>query len=461
MNILEALDHPQIFKSALRNPESWAPWRVFLAALFGLLIEGENLTLFQDCTGRTLAPSGPFNEAWLICGRRAGKSFTMALIAVFLGCFRDYARFLGPGERATIMVIAADRKQARVILRYTRGLLQIPALARMLDRETTEAFDLTNRVTIEVATASYKAVRGYTIVAVLADEISFWSGDGASPDYEILDALRPAMGTIPGAMMICASSPYARRGALWDAHKRYFGRDDAPVLVWKAATRTMNPSFPQAIIDAAMERDSANAQAEFLACFRTDLAAFLTRELVDKSLVLGREELPPLDEYSYVAFADGASGAGADSMTLAIAHRESETFVLDLVLEVRPPFSPDAVVAQFAEICRRYNIFHVTGDRWAPGFQSEAYERHSIQYRVSEKSKSEIYLSVIPLLSSGRVELLDNDRLATQLCSLERRTARGGRDSVDHPPGGHDDLCNAACGALVAAAHVLTLMDVL
>jgi DNA-directed RNA polymerase subunit RPC12/RpoP len=44
--------------------------------------------------------------------------------------------------------------------------------------------------------------------------------------------------------------------------------------------------------------------------------------------------------------------------------------------------------------------------------------------------------------------LLDSQRLATQLCSLERRTARSGKDSVDHPVGGHDDLANSACGAL-------------
>jgi hypothetical protein len=29
---------------------------------------------------------------------------------------------------------------------------------------------------------------------------------------------------------------------------------------------------------------------------------------------------------------------------------------------------------------------------------------------------------------------------------LERRTARGGRDSIDHPPGAHDDLANAVAG---------------
>jgi hypothetical protein len=45
--------------------------------------------------------------------------------------------------------------------------------------------------------------------------------------------------------------------------------------------------------------------------------------------------------------------------------------------------------------------------------------------------------------------LLENRTLVAQLCSLERRTARGGRDSIDHPPGGHDDLANAAMGALL------------
>lgn len=115
------------------------------------------------------------------------------------------------------MLIAADRKTARVVMRYIRGLMQIPALAQMLERETTEAFDLNNHVTVEVATASHRAVRGYTIAAVLCDEIAFWpSEDSASPDYELLDALRPAMGTGPGALMNCASSPYARRGAIWE-----------------------------------------------------------------------------------------------------------------------------------------------------------------------------------------------------------------------------------------------------
>jgi len=56
-------------------------------------------------------------------------------------------------------------------------------------------------------------------------------------------------------------------------------------------------------------------------------------------------------------------------------------------------------------------------------------------------------------LNSGLVELLDNPHLIGQLCALERRTARSGKDSIDHPPNGHDDLANAAAGALTGASE--------
>lgn len=49
------------------------------------------------------------------------------------------------------------------------------------------------------------------------------------------------------------------------------------------------------------------------------------------------------------------------------------------------------------------------------------------------------------------MELLDNARLISQLIGLERRTARGGRDSIDHASGMHDDLANAVAGAIVTA----------
>jgi hypothetical protein len=265
--ILRALKDANLFQPWFRDPVTWSAWRVFLATLFGLPMTEEDLPVYRACTGRTEPPSKPSTEAWLICGRRAGKSFMLALTAVYLACFHGYRQFLAPGERATIMIIARDRKQSRVIIGYVRALLtQIPMLAQMIERETSDAFDLEGSVSIEVQTASYRSVRGYAIVAALCDELAFWpTDDAADPDYAVIEALRPGMAQFPNAMLLCASSPYAKRGALHDAYKRHYGKDNDPVLVWKAPTRIMNPTVNQSVIDQALERDRSDAAAEWLA----------------------------------------------------------------------------------------------------------------------------------------------------------------------------------------------------
>jgi hypothetical protein len=452
VNIIQALDDKLLFGSAIRTPETWGAWRVLLKAFFGLRISKEELAIYRECTGRSDAPTAAFNEVWLVCGRRAGKSFCMALIAVYLACFRGYRDHLGPGERATVMVIAADRRQARVVMRYVRGLLAVPILAKLIEAERLESLDLINSVTIEVATASFRFTRGYTIVAALCDEIAFWpSEDSASPDFEILDALRPGMATIPGAMLVCASSPYARRGALYDAHKHYFGKDGAPVLVWRAPTRVMNPSVPQSIIDAAMERDPASAAAEYLAEFRSDIESFVSREAVEACVALGMRERPPVPGISYRAFVD-PSGGSADSMTLAIGHRQDEVAVIDALRERRPPFSPQSVVEEFAVLMESYHVSDVTGDRYAGEWPRERFREHGITYEPAAKPKTDLYRDLLPAINSRQVELLDDARLITQIVGLERRVARGGRDSIDHAPGAHDDLANSVAGLVTELA---------
>jgi hypothetical protein len=161
--------------------------------------------------------------------------------------------------------------------------------------------------------------------------------------------------------------------------------------------------------------------------------------------------------FEYRAFVDVAGGSGADSMTLAVAHAEprgdASVAMLDLLREVRPPFSPEATVAEFAMVLRTYGVAEVVGDRYAGDWPREQFRRHGIEYVPSTRSKSDIYREVLPLINAGRVELLDHERLLQQLASLERRVARGGRDTVDHAPGSHDDVANAVCGALLLVAE--------
>jgi len=93
----------------------------------------------------------------------------------------------------------------------------------------------------------------------------------------------------------------------------------------------------------------------------------------------------------------------------------------------------------------------VHGDHYGGEWPREQFRKHGVQYKVSEQNRSELYLELLPAIMSGKVELLDNRRLVAQLSNLERRTARSGRDSVDHSPGSHDDIANAAAGALTLA----------
>ena len=450
-NILASMRDQNLFASQFKG-DSWDAWKAFLAALFGLPMSEREAELYSRHTGRSTPPAKAFVEAALIVGRRGGKSRVLALIAVFLACFRDYAPYLAPGEVATIAVLAANRQQARSIFRFVSGMLKAtPLIASLVTDENAESIELANGVVIEISTASFRTTRGYSFAAVLCDEIAFWRQDEASanPDVEILRALRPGMANIPGSILLLASSPYAKRGALYATYRRHYAQDDARVLVWKAETSAMNPRIDPEIIREAYESDPEAARAEYGAEFRDDLADFVTREIVDAVTAIGRTELPPERGIVYSAFCD-PSGGMSDSMTLAIAHMTGAgVVVLDVVRETRAPFDPEATVADFAAVLRRYGIDRVTGDRYGGEWPRQRFREHGIDYEPSARPKSDLYLGLLPLLTTGRVELLDLPRLAAQLVGLERRTARSGKDSVDHIPGGHDDIANSVAGALV------------
>jgi len=229
------------------------------------------------------------------------------------------------------------------------------------------------------------------------------------------------------------------------------------VLVVQADTLTLNPAFSEREIERAYADDPVSAVAEYGAEFRSDVANFITHDVVESCTVPGRHELPPVPGVSYGGFVDFAGGSGQDSATLAIAHRETRdgqsVAVLDLVREVRPPFSPEQVCRDFADDLKRYRLSRATADRYAADFATEAMRRQGVDLRPAGKPKSDLYREFLPMLNSGGVDLLDIPRLQAQLGGLERRVARGGRDSIDHAPGGHDDVANGVAGALVAVAE--------
>jgi hypothetical protein len=444
--IIEAIDDPELFAPLFRDLQTWAAWRVFLKALFALPMAPDELEIFRECTGRETAPTTPASEVWNIAGRRSGKSFIAALIAVFLAAFVDYQPYLSPGERAHIICLAADRKQAQVVFRYVKGFLKNTKLSSLVETEKAEVVELTNAVNIAVMTSSYRAIRGFTVAAVICDEISFWPQDeSVNPAEETIRALRPSMASIPNSLLMALSSPYARVGPLYAAYREHWGKD-SEILIWKAPTLTMNPTISQKLIDRDMKKDPEAARSEWGAEFRSDLETFLTPEALEAVTVAGRGELPTSHSGNYMAFVDPSGGRG-DAAALAIAHRDGERVILDLARRWPAPHNPQEVVRRMAEILKAYRVNRVRGDRYAGEWPRQEFAEYSIVYEPSNFDKSQIYLEFLPLVLSGRIELLDIPHLAAELKALERRTRSLGRDRVDHPPGGHDDLANAAAGA--------------
>jgi hypothetical protein len=453
MNIIEAIRDPQLFRPFVEDRHgdisSWRNWLAALRVLYGLPVNQGRRTVVQQCTGRDYdqLPEHGFDAALLLVGRRSGKSRVAALIGAFEAVLAGHEVKLAKGEQGLVAICAPTKSQSRIVKGYLRAIFQVPLLANEVVNETQAGFELRNGNRVEILTGDFRTVRGFTTLAFICDEIAFFGLDDEAKvksDTELIRAIKPSLATV-GGKLVAITSPYARRGWCFKTYQRNFGAPAGKILVWNCGSRLMNPTLPQSVVDDALAEDPQSASAEFLGQFRDDSSAYLPREVVERLVVQGRSELLPQKEHRYFAFCDISGGRGDDA-ALSIAHREGRKVVIDLLRRYRPPFNPYEACTDFAHEIQRFKIRRVTGDNYSAEFVSNAFLTCGVHYTKCAKPKSMLYVELLPRLCSGEIELLDDETLVTQLASLERRTRSGGRDVIDHPPKGHDDLANAVAG---------------
>jgi hypothetical protein len=451
LDLVASMNHTKLFGPWFPG-DSWNGWRTVLKAATGLPMSADEIEFFRTVAERD-PPPRRVKELWVVAGRRAGKDSVASMIAAHSAALFDQQHRLRPGERAMVACIAFDRDQSKIVLNYTKSYFaEIDLLKSMVQNaDRTADFELINCVDVAVLTNNFRAVRGRPILCAVLDEIAFWRDENsATPDEELYHAIKPGLASLPGSMIVGISSPYRRSGLLHSKFKAHFGKNTDDVLIIRAPTRVLNPTIDQAIIDQAMEEDPARARAEWMAEFRDDIGGWLSQEVIEAAIDHGVTVRAPLPHFQYSGFVDPSGGA-RDSFTCAVAHQEGDTAVLDCLLEIKPPFSPPAATEQIAAILKSYRITSATGDRYAAQWVVSAFTACGITYRHSERDRSAIYADALPLFTAGRARILDNRRLVNQFASLERRTSPIGKDRIDHGPGGHDDLCNSAAGALVHA----------
>jgi hypothetical protein len=342
MNVAQCLDDPNLFGEWFSG-STWSTWRAVLKAAFCIPMDAEERKLFHAVAERD-SPRQRVRELWVAAGRRAGKdSVASAVMAYFAACV-DWRRlgYLRPGEVATCLCLACDRAQASIVRRYAQSYFtQVPMFRPLVTRETSKGLELSTGVELIVLASDFRSVRGRSIACVVLDEVAFYRDENSSnPDLEVYQALTPSLATLPGAMLIGISTPYRRAGLLYQKFRDHFGREDDDVLVVRGPSRAFNPSLPEKVIQDALKRDPAAAKAEWLGEWRDDIAAFLSRDLIEAAVERGVVVRPPQPDEYYFAFADPSGGLG-DSFTCGIAHRDVDgRAVLDCLTETLPPFDP-------------------------------------------------------------------------------------------------------------------------
>ncbi|MFZ0694688.1 MAG: terminase [Alphaproteobacteria bacterium] len=450
--VVKSMNSARLFRPFYAG-HSWDTWRSVLRATFGEAMNPEEIAAFRTVAERD-PPKRRVGEAIYVVGRGGGKDSIAALIATCFAMNFDPRGKLRPGEKAVIMCVAVDRDQAGIVHGYIRGLIEeIPALAAMVKSIGNESIELSNRVVIRVCTNSFRSIRGRSIICAIFDEVALWRTDDTSavPDVEVYSAVRPGLARMPGSMLLLISSTYRRSGLLYDKWKAHYGRDDEDVLVVRGGTLTFNPTYPETEIAKDIASDPLRFRAEYEAEWRDDLSSYIPRDLVEAAVDHGVKVRPPSRDKSYFSFTD-VSGGRHDDYAVGIAHREDDILVLDLLFEKKSPLVPQQVTADISALLKSYSVTEIVGDNYGAEWVVAEFAKNGITYNPSELNRSEVYLNMLPAFTGGCVRLIDNPRLVAQFAALERRQFSGGKDKVDHGPGGHDDLCNAAAGALVLAA---------
>jgi len=457
MNIIEAINEEKLFRPFLGDDSnSWRNWMAALRVMYGLKFAAIRKPLIAEATKRDpdkLSPDG-FDTALFLTGRRSGKSRIAAVIGAYESTIAGHEEKLAVGEKGVVAIVSPTRYQSRIVKDYLRSIFTVSEILQSaVSRETQEGFELTNGNRIEILSGDWRTIRGYTLLACIVDEAAFFGVDEESKvrsDSELIRAIKPALATVRGKL-IAISSPYARRGWCYETYKKNHGNDSGKILVWNCPSRTMNPTLSQTIVDDAIAEDFQAAKSEYLAEFRDDVAAYLPLQVIEKLVVKDRHQLSPDSRLTYRAFAD-VSGGRSDDAALAIAHQEKDKTVIDSVRCWKAPFNPAEVVMQMASELKKYRLSSVVGDNYAAEFVTSTFADYGIDYQRCEKNKSELYLELLPRITSETVELLDNEIIVKQLANLERRARSGGRDQIDHPPGCHDDLANVIAGVVDASS---------
>ena len=405
-----------------------------------------------------------------ILGRRSGKSSHITAFAtLYEVLFGGHMAHVMPGQDVVVPYIAQDLATAKAnMIAIALMAQQVPLLAKQLVSATRDKIELKNGLTILPEPPAIKTGRGFAMPVVIGDEVGFWyrTAEAANPDYEVQRAVSYAQLQFPRAKQFLISTPYTEEGLLWDYHRAGTGgaklspedrAEYAETLVLQASTACMeNPRVTRRRLEK-LQRDDAEAFVrESLAQFVSSLSGFLPADLVHGACVgHGAERTRNQNEAdgwkpTYVAAMDPAFRH--DTFAFTICHMDAEGRVVQDVLRTWTPDSklkqrldPASIMSQIGALTQAWGISMVYSDQ----YQLEALQQLALQYHFTiigrdftGQSKAKMYGSLLHLLRTHKLHLLDIPVILTQLTQLQKKLNPMGHVQIAAPPGRHDDVAS-------------------
>jgi hypothetical protein len=421
--------------------------------------------------------SGMYREIVLALGRRSGKSLMAAVVGLHDAAFRDLTAYLRPGERRHVIVVAASREQAGVILQYVRELVAGSLLLReAVESDVEDAVTIRQPATgaivaIRTLPCSSRAGRGHAISTLICDELAFWISEGEGPAIadRVYGSLTPSLAQFQAAgRIICISTPWGLSNLFAKLFERATSGQHPDMLAVTAPTWEMNPTLTQAFFDSERAKDPELFRGEYGAEFLASGAMFLDYERVMAAVDCDRFELPPGEVIAPIAAFDASFAR--DPAALAIVGRVRDVrnrLRLALVRYWRPTEGElgfTALLEEVARICLDHGVHRIVVDQFCSVPVREFLRGRGVfaeERTMSATSKTAIFGALKSRLYSGGLELYGHAELLSELGRVEAHYGTGG-GTIRLPRTGnsHCDMAMAVAMAVAEFAGVSRGPDV-
>ena len=447
-----------------------------LRAFGGDSLNEYQLKMFRRLTGTTWAKPrvDGYRELWVQAGRRSGKTTRLGATVAVSAAVQDVGHLLSPGEYARVIVVCPTLGHSTQAFDSIKGILEVLGVAY---RERAREVIITGRRTvIQAVVADHISPRGGTAIAAIVDEAALLptSEGAAGYDVEILAAIRPALATTDGKLVVI-STPWDRKGVHFETCSKFYGKVETAKLVIHGTTWDLNPSLTEAKC-RELEVDPKRFRREYQAVPGDTDENFLRRNDVLGCVDRGIEVRPATGESVYVLGLD--IGLRRDRTAVVVAHREyrsvingppADMIVIDAIRTWTPkkgeklPF--DEIIGQVASMSRQYNGAKIVRDFWGgDAVESALRERGVIseEKSMAPKSQAARFAVLSQKLQSGRIRLVDCPLAIEELCDLRVKLHSGGRFEIAAPDrrGAHDDIADALALACEAAAGLMASGDI-